>query len=104
MGIVSFLDIINKPLVPSIPSYIKDSSHPIPLLENTPIPSNAMVYLRPLLTVAPAMTSYLQTLDPIARVRYQEKLTLLGLSVSGDPYELWSKEAFVENDVFVSSC
>ena len=43
------------------------------------------------------MTSYLQTLDPIARVRYQEKLTLLGLSVSEDPYELWSKEAFVEN-------
>ena len=26
-----------------------------------------------------------------------KKLTLLGLSVSEDPYELWSKEKFVES-------
>ena len=29
--------------------------------------------------------------------RYQEKLSLLGLSVSEDPYELWSKDKFVES-------
>ena len=32
-----------------------------------------------------------------ARVRYQEKLTLLGFSVSEDPYEHWNKEKFVES-------
>ena len=32
-----------KPLVPTIPSYIKDSPHLISLLENTPIPSNAIL-------------------------------------------------------------
>ena len=39
----SFLDHIIKPLVPTIPSYIKDSPHLISLLENTPIPSNAIL-------------------------------------------------------------
>ena len=39
----SFLDHIVKPLVPTIPSYIKDSPHLISLLENTPIPNNAIV-------------------------------------------------------------
>ena len=44
-----------------------------------------------------AMSAYFQSLDAVARVRYQEKLTLLGLSVSEDPYELWSNEKFVES-------
>ena len=44
-----------------------------------------------------AMSVYFQSLDVVACVRYQEKLTLLGLSVSEDPYELWSKEMFVES-------
>ena len=39
----SFLDHIIKPLVPTIPSYIKDSPHLISLLENAPIPSNAIL-------------------------------------------------------------
>ena len=39
----SFLDHIIKPLVSTIPSYIKDSPHLISLLENTPIPSNAIL-------------------------------------------------------------
>ena len=37
------LIIHNKPLVPTIPSYIKDSPHLISLLENAPIPSNAIL-------------------------------------------------------------
>ena len=41
--ISSFLDHIIKPLVPTIPSHIKDSPHLISLLENTPIPSNAIL-------------------------------------------------------------
>ena len=41
--ISSFLDHKIKPLVPTIPSYIKDSPHLISLLENTPIPSNAIL-------------------------------------------------------------
>ena len=40
---------------------------------------------------------YFQSLDAVACVRCQEKLTLLGLSVSEDPYELWSKEKFVKS-------
>ena len=43
------------------------------------------------------MSAYFQSLGAVARVRCQEKLTLLGLSVSEDPYELWSKEKFVES-------
>ena len=39
----SFLDHIIKPLVPTIPSHIKNSPHLISLLENTPIPSNAIL-------------------------------------------------------------
>ena len=39
----SFLDHIIKPLVPTMPSYIKDSPHLISLLENTHIPSNAIL-------------------------------------------------------------
>ena len=37
------LIIHNKPLVPTIPSYIKDSPHLISLLENAPIPNNAIL-------------------------------------------------------------
>ena len=39
----SFLDHIIKPLVPTMPSYIKDSPHLISLLENTHILSNAIL-------------------------------------------------------------
>ena len=39
----SFLDHIIKPLVPTMPSYIKDSPHLISLLENTHIPRNAIL-------------------------------------------------------------
>ena len=35
-----------------------------------------------------AKSAYFQSLDAVARVRYQEKLALLGFSVSEDPYEL----------------
>ena len=45
------------------------------------------------------MSVYFQSLDAVARVRYQEKLTLLGLSVSEDQYDVWSKE----KDNFVES-
>ena len=41
--ISSFLDHIIKPLVPTIPSHIKDSPHLKSLLENTPILSNAIL-------------------------------------------------------------
>ena len=41
--ISAFLDHIIKPLVPTTPSYIKDSPHLISLLENTPIPKNAIL-------------------------------------------------------------
>ena len=39
----SFLDHIIKPLVPTTPSYIKDSPHLISLIENTPIPNDAIL-------------------------------------------------------------
>ena len=39
-------------------------------------------------TSCTAMSAYFQSLDAVARVRYQEKLALLGFSVSEDPYEL----------------
>ena len=39
----AFIDHIIKPLVPNTPSYIKDSPHLISLLENTPIPQNAIL-------------------------------------------------------------
>ena len=39
----SFLDHIIKPLVPTIPSYIKDSPHLISLIENIRIPSDAIL-------------------------------------------------------------
>ena len=42
------------------------------------------------------MNSYVNSLDPIARKRYEEKLTLLGLSTLEDPYELWKTDKFVE--------
>ena len=42
-NISSFLDYIIKPLVPLTPSYIKDSSHVIALLETQRIPKNALV-------------------------------------------------------------
>ena len=41
----SFLDHIIKPLVPTMPSYIKDSPHLISLLENTHIPSNVILVM-----------------------------------------------------------
>ena len=41
--ISSFIDHIIKPLVPTIPSYIKDSPHLISLLENTQIPRDAIL-------------------------------------------------------------
>ena len=41
--ISSFLDHIIKPLVPTIPSYIKASPHLISLLENTAIPQNVIL-------------------------------------------------------------
>ena len=43
------------------------------------------------------MSSYFNSLDPIARGRYEEKLTLLGLPTLGDPYELWKMDKFVED-------
>ena len=36
-------------------------------------------------TSCTTMSTYFQSLDAVARVRHQEKLTLLGLSVSEDP-------------------
>ena len=36
-----------------------------------------------------AMSQYMQTLDPIAKDRYTEKLRLIGLTEDGDPYKLW---------------
>ena len=41
--ISAFLDHIIKPLVTTTPSYIKDSPYLILLLENTPIPKNAIL-------------------------------------------------------------
>ena len=41
--ISSFIDHIIKPLVPTIPSYIKDSPHLISLLENTQIPRDTIL-------------------------------------------------------------
>ena len=41
------------------------------------------------------MSSYYNSLDPIARERYKEKLKLLGLSTLEDPYELWNSDRFV---------
>ena len=43
------------------------------------------------------MSSYFNSLDPIARERYEEKLQLLGLSTLEDPYELWNMGKFVES-------
>ena len=48
-------------------------------------------------TSCTAMSAHFQSLDAVDRVRSQEKLTLLRLSVSEDPYELCSKETFVES-------
>ena len=39
-------------------------------------------------TASTSCSAYFQSLDAVARVRYQEKLALLGFSVSEDPYEL----------------
>ena len=50
----------------------------------------------PRASTSTTMSAYFQSLDVVARVRYQEKFTLLGFSVSEDPYELWSKEKFVQ--------
>ena len=41
--ISAFLDYIIKPLVPTTPSYIKDSSHIIALLEQTHVPPDALL-------------------------------------------------------------
>ena len=41
--ISAYIDSIIKPLVPLIPSYIKDSSHVIALLEKTCIPKEALL-------------------------------------------------------------
>ena len=43
------------------------------------------------------MSSYFNGLDPIARGRYEEKLTLLGLSKQEGPYLLWNTDKFVES-------
>ena len=48
-------------------------------------------------TSCTAMSAYFQSLDAVACVRYQENLTLLGFSVSENPYELWSQEKFVKS-------
>lgn len=41
--ISAYIDSIIKPLVPQIPSYIKDSSHVIALLEETCVPKEALL-------------------------------------------------------------
>ena len=39
----------------------------------------------------------MQTLDPIAKDRYTEKLRLIGLTEDGDPYKLWVDGDMVDN-------
>ena len=43
------------------------------------------------------MSSYLNSLDPIARGRYEEKLTLMGLSTLEYPYEVRNTDMFVKS-------
>ena len=43
------------------------------------------------------MSEYFKKLDPIARARYLEKLKLLGLGESGDPYDEKNDPNFVDD-------
>ena len=43
------------------------------------------------------MSSYVTSLDPVARDRYNEKLKLLDLSETEEPYELWKTDKFVDD-------
>ena len=43
------------------------------------------------------MSSYVTSLDPVAKDRYNEKLKLLDLSETEEPYELWKTDKFVDD-------
>ena len=43
------------------------------------------------------MSKYFKNLDPIAQARYVDKLKLLGLDKSGDPYEEKNSSNFVDD-------
>ena len=43
------------------------------------------------------MSDYRNSLDPIARRRYTEKLKLVGLTEAEDPYALWSDDKFQDD-------
>ena len=63
-------------------------------MSDMPTSGNRLPIVHRASTSCTAMSTYFQSLDVVAHVRYQEKLTQLG---SEDPYELWSKEKFAES-------
>ena len=58
------------------------------MTSDTPTGGNRLPIVHRASTSCTAMSAYFQSLDAVARVRYQEKWTLLGFSVFEDPYEL----------------
>ena len=58
------------------------------MTSDTPTGGNRLLIVHRASTSCIAMSAYFQSLDAVTRVRYQEKLTLLGFLVSEDPYEL----------------
>ena len=55
---------------------------------DTPTGGNRLLIVHSASAGCTAISAYFQSLDAVARVRYQEKLALLGFSVSEVPYEL----------------
>ena len=72
------------------------------MTSDTPTGGHRLPMVHRASTSCTAMSAYFQSLDVVVRVRYKEKLTLLGLAVSEDPYELRSKDKFVESMSFVA--
>ena len=58
------------------------------MTSDTPTGGNHLPIMPRASTSCTAMSAYFQSLDAFSRVRYREKLALLGFSVSEDPYEL----------------
>ena len=61
----------------------------MPSRPDPPGGTEGVVWLREtswLYTIKNSMSDYFTSLDPVARKRYVERLNLLGLDQSGDPY------------------